>query len=283
MSAISATLVDDNGNVLLTIDRNSAALTLKQLDLGYPTVREATSDLSGMSGENDVTQFMGGRAITAEVWLPQTGVGPLMDTVRGLMHPGRRMWLYVWRDDWGVSRRIRVRGASLAAPNGQLPLQAQLGWKAPKPTFQDVVASTQTLMPQASAGGGMSLPMTFPMSFQPGLVPGAAIVTVSGNANARPTIDIYGPCSGPLVRVVDTGAQMSFSGLSIAAGSYLHIDCDARTITLNSDPAQSQYNYLDFATSQWLWLPPGSPQVVFSPVSSSAPCNAVLTWRGQYL
>lgn len=283
MSAISARLVDDFGNVLLTIDRNTTGLMLKQIDLGFPTVREATSNLSGMSGELDVTQYTGGRAITAEVWLPQSGVGPLMDTVRGLMHPGRRMWLQVWRDDWGVYRRIRVRGASLTATNGGLPLTAQLGWKSATPTFEDVSVSSVTLNAEASGTGGMSFPMSFPMAFDPGLVSGAAILNVGGTANARPTIDIYGPVVGPLVRVVDTGAQMSFPDLYIVQGDYLHIDCQARTITLNNDPTQSRYNTLDFATSQWLYLPPGTAEVVFSPTNPSPPCVAVLSWRSQYL
>jgi hypothetical protein len=286
----SASLVDDSGNVLLSLDADgldgsSAALVLTALDLGFPAVRENSTALSGMSGELDVTQYMGGRAITAEVGFasPSSSIGPLQDTIRGLMHPGRRYWLYVQLDGWSAPRMIRVRGASLTMPTGPLPWTGQLGWKAALPTFQDAAATTLTLSPQASSGGGETLPETLPEAFSPGLEPGAAIVTVSGNANARPTVDIYGPCSGPLVRVVNTGAQMSFTGLSIAAGSYLHIDCQARTITLNSDPSQSVYNFLDFSTSQWLWLPPGSPQVVFSPSSSSSPCVAVMSWHAQWL
>jgi hypothetical protein len=97
------------------------------------------------------------------------------------------------------------------------------------------------------------------------------------------TVDIYGPCSGPLFRVVNTGATLSFSSLSLAAGDYLHIDTAARTITLNNDPSQSRYDALDMATSQWPSLPPGSPQVVFSPASSSAGCVAVVSWRSTWL
>jgi hypothetical protein len=283
VSAISASLVDDSGNTLLTMDRDTSGLVLNAIDLGYPTVREATTALAGQDGELDLTQFTGGRAITAEVTLPVTGVGPLMDTVRGLMHPGRRMWLHVHRDDWGADRMIRVRGASLTAPNGSLPLKAQLGWKAPGATFQDTALSSVALLPVGnSGGGGMSFPMSFPETFQPGLVPGASILTVNGNVNAPPVIDIYGPCSGPLFRVVDTGVQMSFSTLTVNAGDYLHIDVAARSITINGDPSQSRYSYLDFSASGWPTLPPGSPEVVFSPASSSAGCEAVLSWRSQW-
>jgi hypothetical protein len=284
LSAISARLVDDSGNVLLNMDRDLTGLVLNTIDLGFPAVREATSNLSGQDGELDLTQLTGGRAITAEVTLPVSGVGPLMDTVRGLMHPGRRMWLYVHRDDWSADRMIRVRGASLVASSGRPPLTAQLGWKAASPTLQDIAMSSVTLSPTGnSGGGGMTFPQTFPETFAAGLVPGASILTVNGSANASPLIDIYGPCSAPLFRVVDTGDQMSFSGLTINSGDYLHIDVAARTITLNNDPTQSRYNFLDFSTSSWPVLPPGFPQVVFSPASSSPGCQAVLSWSSQWL
>jgi hypothetical protein len=283
VSAISARLVDDSGTTLLTMDRDLTGLILNTIDLGTPTVRENTTPLSGQSGELDLTRYTGGRAITAEVTLPVSGVGPLMDTVRGLMHPGRRMWLYVHRDDWSADRRIRVRGATLTQASGALPLKAQLGWKAPGPAFQDLAASSVSLSPSAQPGGGVTAPITAPVSLSPGLAPGASQLTVGGNMPALPTIDVYGPCSGPLIRVVDTGLQLSFSQLSINSGDYLHIDCAGRTITLNNDPAQSRYQQLDFSTSNWFALPNGSPQVVFSPTSSSTGCVAVVSWTNQWL
>lgn len=279
----SARLVDDSGATLFVLDSDTlpGSYVLTALDLGFPTAREATSPLSGQDGELDVTQYVGGRAITGEVALV-TDDGSI-DTLRGLMHPGRRMWLHVQKDAWSQERRIRVRGAGVTAPMGPPPWTAQLSWKAPGATFQDVTATSVTLNPAAQPGGGIALPQAFPFAFQPGLVPGASNLTVNGTANASPTIDIYGPCSDPLFRVVSTGAQLSFTGLSIQAGSYLHIDTAARTITLNNDPAQSQYNRLDFGTSSWPVLPPGTPQVVFSPTSSSAGCVAVVSWSSQWL
>lgn len=275
--------MDDSGNTLLTLDDSpDVGLILTSVDLGYATVRESMTPLSGQDGELDLTQYTGGRAITAEVGFPVTATGPLIDTVRGLMHPGRRMWLQVQMDDWTAERRIKVRGASLTAPTGPLPWTAQLGWKAASGTLEDVALSTTTLLPVGGASGGMTFPMTFPLAFQPGLVPGASVLSVSGTVGAPPTIDIYGPCSGPLFRVVDTGIEMSFPSLTINAGDFVHIDVAARTITVNNDPSQSRYSYLDFAASAWPLLPPGSPQVVFSPASSSAGCEAVVSWRSQW-
>lgn len=275
----SVRLVDDTGVTQITLDTDPILTTL---DLGYPTVRESTVNSSGMDGEDDLTQYTGGRAIVAEVAFASDSALQQMDAVRGLMHPGRRYWLHVLRDGWAAERRIRVRGATLSM-SGTIPWTGQLGWKAPGATFQAVTASSVTLNPAGQSTGGMAFPVTLPMSFQPGLVPGASVVSVGGTANAYPTIDIYGPCTGPLFRVVDTGATLSFPNLSIAQGDYLHIDTSARTITLNNDPAQSQYAQLDFGASTWPTLPYGNPQVVFSPQSASSGCVAVVSWRSQWL
>lgn len=285
MSAISASLVDDAGNTLLTMDRSTAGLVLNEIDLGYPTPREAATVLSGQDGDNDVTLYSGSRAITAVVTLPPSGVGSLMDTVNGLMHPGRRYWLYVWRDDWAAFRMIRVRGASKAMRSGRLPLTAQLGWKSvgPGAALQDVTATSVKLFPAAQPGGGMSLPAAFPVAFQPGLVPGASILTVNGTAPAPPVIDMYGPCTGPLFRVVATGLQVSMPSLSIAQGDFVRVDVAARTVLLNNNASQSLLNAVDYSSSSWPLLPQGSPQVVFSPASSGAGCQAVVTWRSQWL
>jgi hypothetical protein len=209
-------------------------------------------------------------------------VVPLADKIRALMHPGRRMWLHVRMDDWPVERKIRVRGASLALPMGPLPWSAQLGWVAPNPTFEEVTPQSVTLAPQGQPSGGMSFPMSFPMSFDPGLVPGAALITVGGTVPVSPVIDVYGPCSDPLVRVVNTGAQVRLRG-DIAAGDFVRIDTAARTILRNNDPNYSVYGQLDFASSSWPRLPVGQVQVVFSPASSSGACQAVLRWSNRWL
>lgn len=282
----SARLVDDSGNTLIVLDSDTigadvAPYVLTSLDFGTPDVRDAVTTLSGQDGTNDVTQYAGARAVTAELGI-LVDDGSL-DTLRGLLHPGRRYWLYAQKPSWPQERRIRVRGAGLAAPDAAPPLTAQLSWKAPSPTFQDTTLSSVTLNPVGSATGGVSFPVSLPFAFDPGTVPGASILSVGGTVNALPFIDIYGPCSAPLIRVVDTGAQLSFPNLTIAQGDYLHIDVAARAVTLNDDPAQPLYQTLDFASATWPTLPTGSPEVIFSPASTGPGCVAVVSWRSSWL
>ncbi len=255
---------------------------LRALDLGFPDVRDSTEAIPGMDGEVDTTAHVGARAITAEVVVSQVGAGPLVDKLAGVMHPGARYWLYVGRADWPTERRILARGASFACPPSNLRT-AQMGFRCPSGLLEDAAEQSVTLSPQGSALGGTTFPRAFPFAFDPGLVPGAALIDVGGNVATPPVIDIYGPCTNPLVRVVETGAQMILRS-DIATGDFVRIDVAARTILRNNDPNYSVYGTLDFAASSWdLTLPVGRVQVVFSPQSSSGGCQAVFTRRNRWL
>ncbi len=255
---------------------------LRALDLGFPDVRDSAEAIPGMDGEVDTTAHVGARAITAEVSVSQVGAGPLIDKLAGVMHPGARYWLYVGRADWPGERRILARGASFSCPPSNLRT-AQMGFRCPSGLLEDAAEQSVTLAPQGSAVGGTTFPREFPFAFDPGLVPGAAVVDVGGTVSVPPAIDIYGPCTDPLVRVVTTGAQMILRG-DIAAGDFVRINTAARTILRNNDPNYSVYGQLDFAASTWLTLPAGeNVQVVFSPASSSGGCQAVLRWASRWL
>ncbi len=274
-------LVRPDGVEVLNLSIDGSYI-LRALDLGFPEVRDSAEAIPGMDGEVDTTAHVGARGITAELAVSQVGTGPLVDKLAGVMHPGARYWLYVGRADWPSERRILARGASFACPPSNLRT-AQMGFRCPSGLLEDAAEQSVTLSPQGSAVGGTTFPRAFPFAFDPGLVPGAALIDVGGTVSVPPVVDIYGPCTDPLVRVVTTGAQMVLRG-DIAAGDFVRIDTAARTILRNNDPNYSVYGTLDFAASSWLTLPVGEDvQVVFSPQSSSGGCQAVIRWANRWL
>ncbi len=277
----SARLVDSAGTELLRMEPVWADFCLNRLDLGWPEVRAVSEALAGGDGEVDSTQYVGARAITAALTLARP-VGPKIDLLRGLCNPGRRLWLHVARDDWDGERRILVRGNDVAAVPANLT-RAQVGWRAPAGLLESTLPDAVILSPLGDASGGAAYPLTYPVAFDPGLVPGAALLQVGGTVAAPPVIDIYGPCSNPLVRLVGTGEQVRLL-MPVAAGEFVRVDMAARTVLLNGDLNQSRYGRLDFASSSWWSLPIGQEvQVVFSPEAPSAGCQAVLTWRRTWI
>ncbi len=258
-----------------------ADFCLNRLDLGWPEVRSVSDPLAGGDGEVDSTQFVGARAITAALTLSRP-VGPKIDLLRGLCHPGRRLWLHVSRSDWDGERRILVRGKDVAVVPANLT-RAQVGFRAPGGLLESVLPDTDILSPVGASSGGVDYPVEYPLEFDPVLVPVAALLNVGGTVPALPVIDLYGPCSNPVVRLLGTGEQIRLL-MPVAAGQFVRVDMAARTVLLNGDPNQSRYGRLDFATSSWWALPVGNQvQVVFSPEAPGAGCQAVLKWRRTWI
>lgn len=274
-------LVDLNGNELLSVAEDPFGLILTNLDLGFPAPRAVSTPTPGGDGSTDTTRYVGERAITAEVvcaYDAQADRNRWVDAMSGLMHPGWRYWLHVFEDGWASERRILVRGDTFTR-TATPPVTVQMGWHAQAGLFEDTIVNSQILSPSGGAEGGLSLPLTFPMSFGVGVVPGYAYVTVGGTVPTPPTIDMYGPCSAPSVELVGTGQTVEFPGLALTAGTFLRVDLGAHTAYLNGDPTQSRYQFLDFAESDWWMLPPGVQQLLFAPASPGAGCQAVVSWR----
>lgn len=285
MTTTSARLVDPvSGAELVSYGQFTPAGILASFDEGFAQPREVKSSKSGAHGVVDSTRWFGERAVTAEVWMPSPpDQDQAVDNLRACMNPSLRLWLYVQRPLWASERRLLVRGATFSCPPGILR-KAQAGWIAADPMWQDAVEQSVPLAASGGGTGGRSYPKTYPDVYIGGSIPGASYIDVGGTVDASPIIDMYGPCSSPMFRCIDTDEKISFPGLSLAAGQFLRVDVAARTAQLNGLPSQSRYQYIDFVNSSWVTLPAGqNVQVVFSPLSPGQGCRAVVTWRSTYI
>jgi hypothetical protein len=277
-------LVDPTTSTELLSVGPFTSTVLNSLDLAYPDVRGSAQVRSGAHGTNDNTRYVGARSITAQMTLPQgVAADAACDLIAGLCNPGLRLYLYAQRPGWPAERRVMVRGAAFTCPPGT-NRQGQAQFTAPLGLLQSVTATTVTLAPAGPSTTGRGVPRSVPSTYTGGLSAGAALVNVDGNVPAPPIVDIYGPCSNPLIRCVDTGAQLSFAGLTLAAGEYLHVDVENHRVWLNGDPTQNRYNALDFASSTWWTLPDtAGVQVLFSADAASGACQAVLSFYPRWL
>lgn len=257
---------------------------LNRLDFGYPKSRAVSVSAAGANGEIDTTRYMGARVLTAEVTLPQgLGADDAYDQLASVCNPGLRLWMYTQRPGWDSERRIYVRGDTFDCPPG-VSRQGQMTFISPTGLFEDPNWQVTTVTPLTVASSGRSYPRHYPWSYRQGPVAGAGIANVGGTVPALPIISIYGPCSNPLVRCVDTGQQVSFPGLTIGYGDFLQIDMGSRTVYMNGDSTQNYYSRRDLTTSTW-WSLPARPgvNVLFSATATDAGCQAVLAWHPTYL
>jgi hypothetical protein len=286
--AVSARLVSLDGVELLRFGRDDP-YWLITLDLGFPDVRDSTAGLPGRSGEYDTTTYHGARAVTAELRVRHdqvTARDVLYDQLLGYCAPRYRAWLYISKGGWSEERRLLVRGAQVSSahtPQTVESLPVQVGWRAPGGVIESANLLEQTLFPVSGDEGGAALPWTFPLTFDPGYVPGSAAVTNAGTTISYPYVDIYGYCADPVLKNLTTGEQIGFVGLTVQAGDFLRLDLAERVALLTNDRGQSRYSLIDFASSSWWGLTPGATDVAFVPVNPGPTCAAIFRWRNTYL
>lgn len=255
-----------------------------RLDIGFPAVRAVTQPRGGRNGEDDTTQFHGAAAVTLDLTLnPAIGsLTALLDAVRSFCRPAARPYLVVERD--GTQRRIQLRAdqasSPLVDPTHQL---AQISWRAPDGVMEALAEEIGTAEAVPSAEAGRSYNRSYPLSYPQSSPVGSVTVTNAGTVDVHPLLRLYGPCTDPRVENQSTGDRLVFTGLTVAAGDWIEIDCREATIRLNGLASQSRYARLDFAASTFLRLLPGLNTVRYYPVSFSAGARLEVRYRSAWI
>lgn len=154
-----------------------------------------------------------------------------------------------WTPTGKDTRRLVVR--CLEDPTdsgGNGPLKSfQHMFVARTPHSESDTEHVQDLSSLSSSGDGdeHSYPHGFPMTFGPGLAPGAAIVTNAGNADTYPVLRITGPFTD-WVRVVNatTNDELELT-LDIPSGQHVLIDMAAESVLMNGDVDQPRPGSID--------------------------------------
>lgn len=121
-------------------------------------------------------------------------------------------------------------------------------------------AETVLTTAAATAGGGRVYNRVYNLTYAAGGTGGTLIATNEGNFETRPRLKITGPCDTPKIENV-TASKFLQINVNVAAGDFLEIDTDARTILLNG--TASRYSSLSSDSSWWV-LDPGSSSLKFT-------------------
>ncbi|MFD8949469.1 hypothetical protein ACFV0B_11500 [Streptomyces xanthophaeus] len=124
-----------------------------------------------------------------------------------------------------------------------------------------------------SVTGGLTLPLTVPLTITASTSSGQLTLTNSGTIGTRPIFTIDGPVDSPVIVVQyadSTVRQLAYSQ-ALGTGDQLVIDTAARSVTLNASVSRRRY-----LSVQWPEIPPASAVTVqWSAASYSA--SALLT------
>ena len=138
----------------------------------------------------------------------------------------------------------------------------------PRRFFTDASASGFTNLPTAS--GGVTWPVTFPLTWSGVTSSGNITLNNPGNTAGPISMNIYGPVSAPFVTHTDANgvlSQLAFSSaLNIAAGDHVTIDCEARTVLYNGQASRN-----GMLTSRgWFQFTPGDNRIAFGAYTYNA-------------
>lgn len=285
----SIRLVDGSTTVWLrpAAPAASDAIICQSSELALAGPRAVVQERVGRAGNSDLTSLYNGSTFRASLIVRDAGGitrHQTIDTLRAMLAAHKRPYLYVLRDGWTAERRALLRGDSITNPVEKLSvarMEVSLQFVVPAGVLEDPVQQLAVLRPTTVAVG-ISLPVSLPAAFTPGGLGTTVLVTSAGNVPTSPVLRLYGGFTEPVVANLTTGQAVELDGVSVAAGSYIEVDVAARTVLLNSDPAQNYYSRLAFATTSWWDLQPGPNLISMSTGSQDASCELDVLWRDQW-
>lgn len=146
---------------------------------------------------------------------------------------------------------------------------------APDPIKRSVIEYTTGAMQLPSSVGGLTFPITFPISFNAVVTSGTAQVRNGGTADVGMILRIDGPAPQPRITLArGTHVQTLRCGLTVEAGQWLTIDTAARTVLLNGLVSRRGLVAGDFPV-----LAPGTSELSWNCDSYEADARLTATWR----
>lgn len=168
------------------------------------------------------------------------------------------------------SQTFKRAGETLAVKvtNTVATYSIMIGADDPRMFGTPIVSSTHVL----STSGGLSVPFTLPTAINSTIVSGQIAATNPGTETGPVVLRIDGPWPGGSITHTGTGLAFTFSAsLALAAGEWLDIDMEAKTVLANGQASRRQF----VTSAQWFGFDPGDNVLLFS-ATSSAP-SALLT------
>lgn len=234
---------------------------------------------SQRNGSYPVPYFMPSRVITVQMAV-ETLPGAALESVLGELESATQPS----QDEVPVT--IQVGGTSTTAygnvtsriiPTGLEVLagytlaQVEVTCSDPR-KFAEPITLDPILLPMST--GGLTWPVTWPLSWPATVITGSASTINAGNAAGPVVLRINGPVTAPEIVHVESGATLAFSsGLTIAAGDWVDIDCEARTVLYNGQASRNTM----LTSRGWPSFQPGANTFHFNASSYSPVASLQVT------
>jgi hypothetical protein len=233
--------------------------------LGSPTPRRDVVNLASRHGAEDLTKYYEGRVISlsgdlseatdAETWAEFDELKSSLQL--GTDHVLRFNRLGVDEDD----QLVEVTVASPVDDDWEDAKHPVLKWGvtlfAADPRIYEALLRVASYDPAAAlAGGGLALPLTFPLTFAATTTSVLEILT-GGNTSTPPVLTLRGPAQYPTFDN-DTTDKTITTNAVLGVADTLSIDVEKRQVTLNGE---LQPSLIEVAETEWWELVRGTNQL----------------------
>ena len=289
------------GSAIVELESPAGGWFCTSFDLGYPEVRDVTTNRPDANGIDDRTRLFGQRVVSADiVALRSAGavIDDVADSFAPFMVPSQRPTLHYILDRPDTPERtmvVRAAGYDWTV-EGDDQRDIHLQWVAADPAVYDSLLQTVVAYAGSSTSAGRIYDLTFPRVYPSGGgVPTTARIQNNGDLGINPLLRIYGPITGPTVQFIvrpgNVGGVNAYStwvrfssSFTIDAQHWVDVDTDAKTAYRDSDPSQPCFSSLNFAATTWAYIPPGHADMTLTGTGAMNNITQVQAmWRNAYL
>ena len=240
---VTYTLTHPDGTIAVfnsPTDPNFVGYLTDIAGLDSPEVRESGDVYVERDGGINGNNYYGRRPVVFEGLIPQSSETLRQQRIEKIQRVTNAMRADVtltWTEPHdGIQRRLLLRRQTPVRITGGVDKRFQVG----------LVSASHLIDSTALVAGSDAV------------APLSLVVTNSGNAEAMPTLKIYGATTSPVT--VTRGALTIFKlGYAIPAGRHAIANFSARTVV--DDLGVNLYRYVDFAATTWAGLLPGAQTV----------------------
>ena len=253
----------------------------------YPEVQTADQGRLRRHGLLPGDDFTGGRTITVNVVVrgdssasTLTELMAALKTALPIGDPEGELSLQFPGIADGTTVTVNARPRRMSAP-----LDTRWKFSAPEVVLEFFATDPRIYGPQQTgsdslpvASGGATFSLTFDLTFGVAGTPSAITATNDGTFSTPPTFTFTGPFTNVSVHHEETDRTLAFE-IDVAAGDYLLVNADDRTVLLNG--TQNRYYTLETG-SAWFDLLPGDNNLTFS-TDVNATGTVSVAWRDAWI
>lgn len=252
---------------------------IAQVDLGFPNVREVSTNRPDADGVIDETRWVGPRVVSVTGKVQGDTVlsrSARLGLLAPFLDPSVRPVLVYAIDGDQPARQLTLRGSDWSTPlDDPWVSDFHVAWKTADSSWAASDQLHTVSVPASIVAQGRTYTWTPPRHYPAGSQITAPAVN-TGNRPTRPVFRVDGPITGP---VIYGGGTISFlPAFAVPAGRYVSIDCGTRTVLL--DGLYNVFGQVDFLNTTWPVFLPGVQNNIQLQGSATGPSTLLTcTWR----